>query len=175
MKNLLSIFLIVLIFFSCEKKTKNEEINLEATDSDKIEILNTINNVYGNIKVDSVNKPNFRIIKDQFVESARLGYFAKDSLILKSPVVYFDGMKNMLSNNSIDYLREWEIKGETKFFGDIAQHTSLYGVHFNTTDSLAEKGIINFQLVKINNNWKILSMIWQSEKKDLIVPDNYFD
>ncbi len=84
-------------------------------------------------------------------------------------------MESMLSKNKPEYLKEWEVKGTTKFFGKIAQRTSLYGVHFNTTDNLAEKGIINFQLVKINDEWKILSMIWESEKKGLLKSDNYFD
>lgn len=154
-------------------KNKNEESKIN--NSDETEILNTINNVYNNIVIESNKKPDFNTIKEQFDERARLGYIRKDSLILKSPKEYFDNMESMLSKNKPKFLKEWEIQGKTKSFGNIAQRTSLYGVHFNTTDSLAEKGIINFQLIKINNNWKILSMIWESEKNHLLVPENYFD
>lgn len=135
---------------------------------DETEILNTVNNVYNNIIVEPNKNPDFNTIKKQFVERARLGYIKNDSLVLKKPVEYFDNMESMLSKNKPEYLKEWEVKGTTKFFGKIAQRTSLYGVHFNITDSLAEKGIINFQLVKINNEWKILFMIWESEKKRII-------
>ncbi len=174
MKNIISIFLFSLITFSCENAIKNEKKDSKTSNKDETEILNTINNVYNNIVVESNKKPDFKVIKEQFVERARLGYINKDSLILKNPIEYFDNMESMLSQNKVEYLKEWEIQGETKLFGNIAQRTSLYGVHFNTSDSLAEKGIINFQLVKTNNRWKILSMIWQAEKKELMVSNNYF-
>lgn len=143
--------------------------------SDEDEILKTINNFYKNIAIDSNNMPDFKTIKEQFVDRARLGYIRKDSLIIKSPVDYFDQMEQMMARNKPKYLKEWEIKGETKLFGDIAQRTSVYGVQFNTTDSLSEKGVINFQLVKLHGHWKILSMIWKSEKNGVVIPENYLD
>lgn len=175
MKKLLAIIIFYSISFSCNDNTKNKNEIQKINNHDQAEILITVNKVYDNIVVESNKQPDFQIIKEQFVSNARLGYIKNDSLILKHPDDYFDNMKIMLSENNVDYLKEWEIQGETKIFGNIAQHTSLYGVHFNTTDSLAEKGIINFQLVKINNEWKILSMIWESQKPSLSIPDNYFD
>ncbi|MFC4720963.1 hypothetical protein ACFO5O_01410 [Geojedonia litorea] len=175
MKNLIIITFIFFIIFSCAHEAKHKKDDSKMNSTDETEILNTINNVYNNIIVESNKTPDFKTIKEQFVEQARLGYIINDSLILKSPNEYFDTMERMLTQNKPEYLKEWEIKGTTKFFGKIAQRTSLYGVHFNTTDSLTEKGIINFQLVKINNEWKILSMLWESEKKGVLKSDNYFD
>lgn len=176
MRNLIIIIFVFLIIFSCAPVgLKNKIDESKINNSDETEILNTINNVFNNIVIESNKKPDFNKIKEQFDERARLGYIRKDSLILKSPKEYFDNMEGMLSKNKPKYLKEWEIQGKTKFFGNIAQRTSLYGVHLNTTDSLAEKGIINFQLIKVNNHWKILLMIWESEKNHLLVPENYFD
>ncbi|MBC8770499.1 hypothetical protein H4O18_21065 [Arenibacter sp. BSSL-BM3] len=175
MRNILAIIIVSLISLSCKNEIKNKEENLKINSKDEAEILNTINNVYNNIVVDSNKKPDYKTIKEQFIEHACLGFISKDSLTLKNPIDYFDNMESMLSENKVEYLKEWEIQGKTRLFGNIAQRTSLYGVHFNTTDSLAEKGIINFQLVKTKNEWKILSMIWESEKGDLLVPDNYFE
>lgn len=175
MKNLLVIILFFSVFFSCADDTKYKKVNQSIYYQEQAKILKTVNNVYDNIIVDSSKSPDFETIKKQFISNARLGYIKNDSLTLKNPDDYFDNMEIMLSENNVEYLKEWEIKGETKLFGNIAQRTSLYGVHFNTTDSLAEKGIINFQLVKIDNEWKILSMIWEAEKSGLSVPDNYFE
>lgn len=172
-----SIFFLVIsvVVLSCESHKKNQEENIDLNTKNEIDIKNTINNVYNNIVVESNKKPDFIAIKEQFTSNARLGYLKNDSLILKTPNQYFDNMKDMLTKNEVKYLKEWEIQGETKQFGNIAQRTSLYGVHFNTKDSLAEKGIINFQLVKTKGKWQILSMIWQAENKDLKVSNNYFD
>ncbi|TDQ32200.1 hypothetical protein CLV82_0023 [Zeaxanthinibacter enoshimensis] len=167
--------MVSLLSFCCETEVKETGAANTIQSTDQAEILTTVNNVYNNIIVESDNKPDFRAIKDQFTENARLGFIKEDSLILKNPSDYFDTMEGMLSENEVEYLKEWEIQGETKLFGNIAQRTSLYGVHFNTKDSLAEKGIINFQLVKIKDQWKILSMIWESEKSNLTVPVNYFE
>ncbi|WP_373073352.1 hypothetical protein [Zeaxanthinibacter enoshimensis] len=175
MRNILSFILVCLLGFSCETEVKETTTANTIQNRAQAEILTTVNNVYNNIIVDADIKPDFRVIKDQFTINARLGYIREDSLILKDSNDYFDTMEGMLSENKVEYLKEWEIQGETKLFGNIAQRTSLYGVHFNTKDSLAEKGIINFQLVKIKDQWKILSMIWESEKRDLTVPGNYFE
>ena len=168
--------LLIYAIAGCKPQNEMDPAANDAPLQDEKAILTTVNNVYGNIVVDSVNTPDFELIKRQFTSGARLGYLTGDSLVLKSPQAYFDHMAVMLdSDSTIVYLREWEIQGETRQFGDIAQRTSLYGVHFNTTDSLAERGIINFQLVQVKGEWKILSMIWQAEREDLQVSESYFE
>ena len=167
--------LFCLIIYSCNDQGSSRMDNYKMNSKDENGINITVSNVYNNIVVDSNEQPDFEIIKKQFVPKAHLGYVRKDTVILRSPSEYFNSMEKTLSDNNVKYLREWEIKARTDVFGNIAQRTSLYAVHFNTTDSLAERGIINFQLVKVNGEWKILSMIWEAEKGNRSVPESYFN
>lgn len=163
------------LFIGCNQQKPDAKESLKTPDADEIAILATINTVYDNIHVDSLNQPDFALIKKQFTDSAKMGLVKNDSLIWMSPEDYFNKMKGSLVSNNVRYLKEWEIQGQTHYFGTVAQRTSLYGVHFNRADTIAEKGIINYQLIKVNNEWKILSMIWQAERNGNSVPDNYFD
>lgn len=125
MRNLIIIIFISLIIFSCAHETNNKKEDSKISSKDETEILNTVNNVYNNIIIESNKNPDFNTIKKQFVERARLDYIKNDSLVLKKPVEYFNNMESMLSKNKPEYLKEWEVKGTTKFFGKIAQRTSL--------------------------------------------------
>jgi hypothetical protein len=168
------IILITLISLSCQPQKEDKIKGSSQSSPNEKEILNRINKVYNNILVEADKKPNYELIIAQFTPNAQMGFVKNDSLILQTPTQYFASMKEMLANSEVNYLKEWEIEGETKAFGSVAQRTSLYGVHFNTKDSIAEKGIINFQLVKTKGEWKILSMIWQAEKEGLKVSESYF-
>ena len=104
-----------------------------------------------------------------------MGYVKEDSLILKSPEVYFSGMQGGIDSGIVKLLHEWEIKGETIHFGNVAHHIKTYRVYFGTKDSIAERGVTSFQLVKLNGDWKIQSMIWKAEDENLKIPLRYLD
>lgn len=163
------------LFTFCGHPTASENREPERYDQDAAAVSNTVHTIYNNIRVESNQHPDFDLIVRQFAEGAHLGYIREDSLILKTPENYFESMKELLSRGEVRYLREWEIEGETKIFGNMAQHTSHYGVHFNTTDSLAEQGIINFHLIKSGHEWRVVSMIWEAERDGLKIPDTYFE
>ena len=155
------IFILQIIVCSCsENKTDNKNEPIET-----IQIKKPILELYQNLKVENEDTPNFEYITSLFTNTANLGFVKEDSLILKSPQEYFSGMQGGIDAGMIKLLHEWEINGETEYFGDVAHHISTYAVYFGTTDSIAERGVTSFQLVKLNNKWKIQSMIWKAETK----------
>ena len=158
-----------LLNYSCsEEKTNSIKLSEEV-----LQIRQPILELYENLKVEDGKTPNFEFIYSLFTETANLGYVKEDNLILKSPQEYFSGMQGGIDSGIVKLLHEWEINGETAHFGDIAHHRSTYGVYFGTTDSIAERGVTSFQLVKLKGDWKIQSMIWKAENVNLRIPENY--
>jgi hypothetical protein len=159
------------IICSCAK----EKTNITELSEEVNQIREPILELYKNLKVENNSIPNFDYIISLFTATANLGFVKEDSLILKSPKNYFSGMQGGIDGGMIKLIHEWEIKGKTEYFGDIAHHISTYGVYFGTTDAISERGITSFQLVKLKGDWKIQSMIWKAENEDLKIPIKYLE
>lgn len=164
-------FVFLLISVSC---SDNKTYSLK-TSEQVLEIRKPIHELYKSLKVEDEKTPNFEFIYSLFTKTAKLGYVKDDSLILKSPNEYFSGMKGAIDKGIIKLLHEWEIKGKTEYFGNVAHHLSTYGVYFGTTDSIAERGVTSFQLIRIKEAWKIQSMIWKAEDESSKIPSNYLE
>lgn len=70
--------------------------------------------------------------------------------------------KKLLSNGTLVDFEEWEVRGQSVVFGNIAQHKSDYckkGVL--NGKAFSQSGIKIFQLVKTNLGWRIASLIWE--------------
>jgi hypothetical protein len=165
-----TLFLLGVLYGCSEKKVRNTKTTDEVS-----QIRKPILNLYQSLKVENGITPDFEYVFSLFTKTGRLGYVKEDSLILKSPEAYFSGMQAGIATGAIKLLHEWEIKGKTEYFGNIAHHISTYGVYFGTTDSIAERGVTSFQLVNIKGDWKIQSMIWKAESENLRIPLNYLE
>jgi len=162
-------FVFLVVFSSCSE----HKSSVLKPSEEVLQIRKPVVELYQNLKVEDGKAPNFEFIYSLFTETANLGYVKEDNLILKSPQEYFSGMQGGIDSGIVKLLHEWEINGETAHFGDIAHHRSTYGVYFGTTDSIAERGVTSFQLVKLKGDWKIQSMIWKAENVNLRIPENY--
>ncbi len=175
MRNYITVLLFISLLTACNTSQK---LNTTATTPEPISqeekaINNVVNKVYSSFKVDSKEQPDFEYIKTLFTPNGTLGFVRNDTLVSYSIDEYLSNMKTGFTKNKISLLKEWEIKGETEYFGNIAHRISTYGVYVNTTDKIAERGIISFQLVKTNGKWLVLSMIWNAENPKLKIPAKY--
>ncbi len=177
----LILFLSIVVSYSCGNSTDiNSEVSIsnetpKELSEDQKEVKKVLHSLYASIHVENAQKPDFDKIKSHFSQDARLGFVGTEGLRLFTSDEYWQGMEDRMSEGAPDLLEEFEIEGYTQSFGNIAYHTSNYGVYVNTRDSLIEQGIINYQLIKTDGKWKVLSMIWESEKGEQKVPSDYFD
>lgn len=140
-------------------------------DSDQEAIKALIDSVYAGFTVKDGNLPDFQKIKSYFVDGAQMGSVRNGNPRIQSHEAYFNRMEEGLKSGGPSFLKEWEISGQTQLFGNVAQRISAYGVYVNSTETLAEKGVICFQLVKKEGVWKIQGMIWDVENETQKVPD----
>lgn len=80
----------------------------------------------------------------------------------------------LLSGGTLVDFTEWELRGHTEIFGDIAQHFGSYakaGVQDGTP--FTARGMKTLQLVRTSAGWRISAAAWDDERDGLeIEPDH---
>jgi len=172
-----AVLLCLLLFASCN--TANKEINIVHTDADHAtdaaDIKKAVDEAYAVISFKKGQQVNFDGIKKPFMPQAQLYNFRTDSLEVMNIDQFADRYKEMLTGGAITSFYEEEIKGTTDQFGRIAQRISTYKTYINTMDSVAERGVNSFQLVKTAAGWKVTSIIWDIESATMKIPVYYLN
>jgi hypothetical protein len=177
MKNLLMIVAVALAISACqtaEKKAVDCSASLSAyTVPEDSAITKAVHDAYAAISFKKGEKPRFDEIGNYFIPQAQLINFRTDTADVSSLPQFINLYKQFVSSTHIDEFYEEEAFGKTEQFGRIAHRISTYNTYLNTRDSIAERGVNSFQLIKTPKGWKVSSIIWDVEKKGLPVPDYY--
>ena len=136
-------------------------------------ITKAVADAYVAISFKDGEKPRYNEIENFFIPQAQLINFRTDTAQVTSIGQFVDLYKQFIEGNHIHLFYEEEIFGRTEQFGKIAQRISTYTTYFNTRDSIAERGVNSFQLIKTKNGWKVSSIIWDVEKPSLKIPAYY--
>lgn len=167
--------LMLAVFVSCQtsdQKTDPQNIPLSHAPEDDA-IKKAVADAYKAISFKKGEKVNFEGIKDYFIPQAQLLNFRNDSLEILTIDQFVKLYKDMVESNSISSFYEEEMKGTTDQFGRVAQRISSYKTYINTMDSVSERGVNSFQLIKTTNGWKVSSIIWDVESARLKIPAYY--
>ena len=68
---------------------------------------------------------------------------------------------------------ENEIASKVESFGNIAHIFSTYESHRAPGDKPFARGINSFQLVKVGNQWKVMTILWDAEREGNPIPEKY--
>lgn len=169
------LFLSVLAIISCNtanNKTEQAEANIIHSPEDSV-IKKAVADAYACISFKQGEQLNFEHIKDYFIPRAQLINFRSDSMDILSIGQFVEMYKELITSNAVSSFYEEEIKGTTEQFGRVAQRISSYKTYINTMDSVAERGVNSFQLVKTAQGWKVSAIIWDVETEKLKIPDYY--
>jgi hypothetical protein len=80
----------------------------------------------------------------------------------------------LLSGGSLVDFSEWEVRGHTEIFGDIAQHFGSYakaGVQDGTP--FTGRGMKTLQFVRTPAGWRISAAAWDDEREGLQLQPDY--
>jgi len=106
-----------------------------------------------------------------FTPDARLASARRGRVSSYSVDEYVERRREMLASGEVRFLHEWELAGETEVFGNLAHHWSAYAVYVNSTDSVSERGVMAFQLVKLDGSWLIHALTWDAETPENPLPE----
>ncbi|WP_374351465.1 hypothetical protein [Chitinimonas sp.] len=75
----------------------------------------------------------------------------------------------LLNGGGISGFREYPLEGRTDVFGQIAQHLCSYEKSWLAGGQARQgRGVKTFQLVRMNDGWKISAMAWDDEREHLV-------
>jgi hypothetical protein len=167
--------LLLAVFVSCQTSvTKTDSQNTPLSHaSEEDAIIKAVDDAYKVISFKKGEKVNYDSIKSCFVPGAMLRNFRNDSLETLTIDQFTELYKGMIASGSVTSFYEEEITGTTEQFGRIAQRISSYKTYINTLDSVSERGVNSFQLIKTAQGWKVSSIIWDVESTTLKIPEYY--
>ncbi len=176
MKLLFQVFILSL-FLSCQSPGKEPTSqNAAVSHAPEAEaIKKAVDNAYRCISFKKGEQVNYDDVKNYFMPQAQMFNFRGDTLGIFTITQFVDVFRNFVESNRIVSFYEEEIHGTTDQFGRIAQRMSSYKTYVNTMDSIAERGVNSFQLVKTPQGWKVSSIIWDVESAGLKIPGYYLN
>ena len=170
-------FFVILFLISCQTSTQNPAPQNTVTSHAPEEeaIKKAVDDAYKAISFKKGEKMYFDSIRNSFLPQAQLLDFRNDTLEILTIDQFVNVYKTGVETNGITSFYEEEIKGTTDQFGRVAQRMSTYKTYINTMDSISERGVNSFQLIKTPQGWKVSSIIWDVESPKLKIPDYYLN
>ncbi len=146
--------------------TSAEQVDLAA-------IQRVVDLTYEVSSFDDVGSADPEAFRAPFTPTATLGYTRDGALVTRTVDDYVEIRRGMVEAGEPRSLVEWEVTGSTELFGDVAHRISSYAVRVDGADSLAERGVMSFQLVRVSGEWKVHSLLWHAESEDRPIPARY--
>jgi hypothetical protein len=137
------------------------------------EIIKTIEKLYGYLSFKDTSSILMDSLTSIFVPQGKLlANFGKQPVSWTVPQ-YILSVKKNLSDQGITAWNESELFHKTDIFGKIAQTFSAYEISFvSKNQTTVRRGINCIQLIKQNDKWIIVSLIWDRERDNLKIPLN---
>ncbi len=81
--------------------------------------------------------------------------------------------RKLLSDGTLTGFREWELRGHTEIFGDIAHHFCSYAkAGVQNGAAFTGRGMKTIQFVRMPTGWRISAVAWDDERDGLAIdPD----
>ena len=162
------------LLMSCNSSDKaSNDNNTNSPAPDEAAIKQAVDNAYKALGFSEGQQPVFDSIQYAFIPQAQLINYITDTAQVLSINDFVKAYKNYVETSKLTSFNEEEIYGRTDQFGNIAQRISTYKTYINRTDMPAERGVNSFQLIKTKDGWKVSSIIWDIESKELAIPKAY--
>lgn len=179
--SLIKMFLLASTFFvlaSCKTPMKLSSSNNDNTLTkmpDEEAIKKAVDEAYRSLSFKQGETLNYDKIQNCFIPQAQFINFRPSKLEIFSLNQFIDNYKRAVTSGYIKSFYEEEIYGRTDQFGNIAQRISSYKSYMNNMDTVIERGVNSFQLVKTPNGWKVSSIVWDVEKAGQAIPTYYLN
>lgn len=145
--------------------------NIFAQQEELEAIQRAVDTLYSSLSFEEGEQPDTALFLSIFVKEGILINNNGGKPRIISPKAFVERLTEMSGIKKFD---EHEIRGETQFFGTIAQRFSTYDKHIELEErTIKGKGINSFQLVKVNGRWMISAIIWNDETEKLPIPEAY--
>ncbi len=130
--------------------------------------------LYKSICFEVDNHPPVEKLKDLFIPMANMIRNDEASPEIMTVDDFIKSYTDRISDGTIKSFYEGELNHITEIFGTIAHRFSTYETKFDLTNPKPfSLGINSIQYIKIGNNWKISSIVWNNQNDTNKIPDKY--
>ncbi len=130
--------------------------------------------LYKSICFEVDNHPPVEKLKDLFIPMANMIRNDEASPEIMTVDDFIKSYTDRISDGTIKSFYEDELNHITEIFGTIAHRFSTYETKFDLTNPKPfSTGINSIQYIKIGNNWKISSIVWNNQNDTNKIPDKY--
>lgn len=150
-------------FYKSDIQNNKDKLSLFKIDLDKIKINQLVKAFFSAFTNKSV-KPNFKILNKVCIDEVIIIKNTNSVCEKYNLESFISPRKDILTNGTITDFEETEVNEKTIINKNIALRVSQYekkGIRNNNL--FFGKGTKMFQFIKIENNWKICSLIWDDK------------
>jgi hypothetical protein len=182
--------IICILLFACESKrnsyTNNASLNSSEIDSkiqqdypladqaDVSSIDAVVRAIYEAITFREGEEPDMSRLQSLFNPDAQLIRITQDGVDTMTVESFIASFKERVKTGALKSFYEAEISRRTNAFGSIAQVFSTYNKGMNTAEPEGlRRGINSLQLYYDGHRWWISSLLWEDERSDSLIPQEY--
>ena len=141
---------------------------VKAADTDSIDSV--IKAVYEVISGPAGTPRDWVRFKALFADGARLIPVRAAGPAVSTPDEYAERAKPIFEKAGF---YETELARKLETFGNMAHAFSTYESRHAPSEKPFARGINSFQLVKVGDTWKVMTILWDSERPDNPIPEKY--
>jgi hypothetical protein len=143
-------------------------------DHDLSTIDGTIEALYDVISFQRGGDQDWEVFRELFIEEAQLIQIGGSGYQAMSPEDYISNFKKNRTAGKILAFQEDELHRKVDRFGLMAQVYSTYQTTLTTPDGPAKaRGINSIQLMKKEDRWWVVNIVWTGETDDYSIPSEY--
>ena len=137
-------------------------------------IDNLTSELYNAICFEVDGYPPVERLKELFIPTANMIRNDADSPEMMTVDNFIKSYTERIADGTIKSFYEGELKHITEIFGTVAHRFSAYETKFDLENPEPFSiGINSIQYIKIGNNWKISSIVWNNQTETNKIPDKY--
>ena len=143
-----------------------------ASDSERIEAATKA--LYASICFEAGGQPSVERLRDLFMPDGRLMNNNGAAPVVMSVDDFIAAYEQQRAAGHVTAFYEGELSARTELFGKIAHRFSTYEAKFDLAASEPfSVGINSIQFIKVDDRWRVASMVWNDETETLKIPQEY--
>lgn len=152
-----------MIFYKSDIQSNKDKLSLFKIDLDKVKIDQLVK-TFLSAFTNKNTKPNFRILRKVCIDEIIIIKNTNGLCEKYNLQTFITPRKDILTNGTLTDFEETEINEKTIINRNIAQRVSQYEKKgIKNDEAFSGKGTKMFQFIKIKNDWKICSLIWDDK------------
>ncbi len=130
--------------------------------------------LYQSISFEKGKSPNLHRLRNLFIDEGMLLHCEPHKYTAMTPDQFINSYQKKIDDKLFHKFIEFEIKKQTEAFGGILHVLSTYESEYETENGLhGRRGINSIQIININKEWKVVSIIWFDESNEYPIPHKY--